>query len=54
MTGFVCLEETDQLLQHWPGASWWRYRGGHTHVFTTFDAHIRRAVRDAFRGLARG
>lgn len=51
--GFVFPEETDRLLQHWPGASLRRYRGGHTHVFTAFDGHVRRAVRDAFRGLAR-
>lgn len=50
--GFVFPEETDRLLQHWPGASLRRYRGGHTHVFTAFDGHVRRAVRDAFRGLS--
>lgn len=52
--GFVFPEETDQLLRHWPGASLRRYRGGHTHVFTSFDGHVRRAVRDAFRGLRQG
>ncbi|MCA9532843.1 MAG: alpha/beta hydrolase family protein [Myxococcales bacterium] len=50
--GFVFPGETDQLLREWPGASLRRYRGGHTHVFTAFDGHVRRAVRDAFAELA--
>jgi dienelactone hydrolase len=49
--GFVLPHETRALLHHWPGASLRLYRGGHTHVFTTFDRHVRRAVKDAFRGL---
>lgn len=49
--GFVFPDETHALLRMWPEASLRSYRGGHAHVFLTFDAHVRRAVRDAFRGL---
>ncbi|MEZ4329794.1 MAG: alpha/beta hydrolase family protein [Polyangiales bacterium] len=52
--GFVFPHETNQLLRHWPTASLRRYRGGHTHVFTAFDGHVRRALRDAFAGLPGG
>lgn len=49
--GFVFPEETSALLRMWPDASLRSYRGGHTHVFLTFDSQVRRAIRDAFRGL---
>jgi dienelactone hydrolase len=50
--GFVFPHETNRLLRQWPSASLRRYPGGHTHVFTAFDGHVRRAVSDAFSGLA--
>ena len=42
--GFVFPRETQRLHALWSRASMRVYRGGHTHVFTTFDGHVRRAL----------